>query len=108
MKVLAFIIVVALIVVSVVVLPDLLGRPSEARVEEAVLRDIAGGIYYYDYRWVREVEVIEYGKPYTANFLLVREYKFWPVRVYFIGDQRKEEKEVLIYKDEFGEWRAFY
>lgn len=80
------------------------GRPSEADVEEAVLRDIAGQ-EVYDCQWVREVEIIKYGEPYTAYFL-VREYEFWPVRVYFIGDQRREVREVHLYKDMFGEWRA--
>ena len=98
--------VVAICLLSLIVmLPGCaIDRPTDADVEEAVLRDIAGE-EVYDCQWVTDVGIITYYEPYTAYFL-EREYKFWPVRVYFIGDQRREERKVHLYQDMSGEWRA--
>ena len=109
MKVLVFLIVVGLIVVSVVVLPDLIGRPSEAAVEEAVLTYIVGLTPLpwpwegTPLQWVQEVEVIAVGEPYKD---LYGDRKCWPVKVYLIGGQSKEVALVYLYKDEFRQWRA--
>ena len=80
------------------------GRRSAADVEQAVLRDIAAGDY--NYQWVTGVEVIKYGEPYMAYPFTPKEYRLWPVRVYLVGDQRREQKDVFLYKDDFGEWWA--
>ena len=103
---------VILIVVLIVVLPGrATGRPSSADVEEAVLEYIAGlkstaiiGILP-PYQWVDRVEVIEYGTPYNVR-TITGDYRYWPVRVYLIDDQGKEEKQVEVYGDEFGKWAA--
>jgi len=80
------------------------GKPSAADVQDAVLRDIAS---MYDYQWVKGVEITKYGEPFTGYMLAPIEYKFWPVRLYFVGNQRREEKDIFVYKDVFGDWRAF-
>ena len=96
----------------IVVLPGrATGRPSNTDVEEAVLEYIAGlkshaiiGILP-PYQWVERVEVIEYGTPYNVR-TIIGDRRYWPVRVYLIGDQREEEKQVEVYGDEFGKWAA--
>lgn len=88
----------------IVVLPGCdIGRPSAADVEGAVLRDIAS---MYEYQWVSGVEIIKYGEPWKGYVLSPIEYEFWPVRLYLVGDQRREEKDIFVYKDVFGDWRA--
>jgi hypothetical protein len=79
------------------------GRPSAADIEQAVLRDMATQYYY---QWVTGVEIIKYGEPWTGYLLVPVEYEFWPVRLYLVGDQRREEKDIFVYKDLFGDWRA--
>jgi len=74
------------------------GGPSSGDVKEAVLRETTRRSFY---DWVREVEIIDIGKPYTFGAV-----KFWPTKVYLIGGERRQEKRVEVYKDEFGEWRA--
>ena len=85
-------------------------KPSEKDVEEAVLRDIAGenGPSVFHSQWVTEVAVIEYGEPYIPRYTAMRSYKIWPVRVYFIGDQRREQRKVCVFYDDMytGEWRV--
>lgn len=83
-------------------LPSLSGRPSQAAVEEAVLRYAATRA---SYEWVTHVEILEYGKSYTVelrDFGLSR--RFWPVRVRLSGQQREEVRRVDLYKDPFGQW----
>jgi hypothetical protein len=83
-------------------------RPSEADVEEAVLRDIAGenGPSVFHSQWVTEVEVIEYGEPCIDKLAMMRQYMCWPVKVYFIGDQQRVQRRVWLNKGEFGEWHV--
>lgn len=103
---------VILVVVLIVVLPGrATGRPSNADVEEAVLKYIAElkstaiiGILP-PYQWVERVEVIEYGTPYNVR-TIIGDRRYWPVRVHLIGDQRKEETLVEVYGDESGKWAA--
>jgi len=109
MKVFIVLLIVGLIVALVVVLPDRVGRPSEADVEEAVLAHIGGltlpisPILPLPSQWVEKVEVIAYGEPYTVQ---TSEGKrtFWPVKVYLINGQHKEVKQVDLYRDEFRQW----
>ena len=105
------IVVVAICLLSLIVMPlgcDT-GRPSDADIEEAVLKEIAGRTPIYGieprYQWVQEVKVIDVGRPYTIS-TVIGDYTYWPVKVYLIGDERREESRVEIYKDEFGEWTA--
>ena len=109
MKVFIVLLIVGLIVALVVVLPDRVGRPSEAAVEEAVLTHM-GGLTLppspnlpLPHEWVEKVEVIAYGEPYTVQ---TSEGKrtFWPVKVYLINGQHKEAKQVDLYRDEFRQW----
>jgi hypothetical protein len=72
--------------------------PSKVDVVEAVLRDIP-------IAWVTEVEIIKYSEPFSPQMCLMRSCIHWPVRVYIIGDQRKEEREVYLYEDIIGVWR---
>ena len=87
--------------------------PSEAEVEEAVLKDIAGehGPSVFHSQWVTEVEVIEYGEPYIPGMMAMRSYIIWPVKVYFIGDQQRVQREICLhegisYRGISGEWRV--
>jgi hypothetical protein len=82
--------------------------PSEADVEEAVLRDIAGenGPSVFHSQWVTEVEVVEYGEPCIDKLAMMRQYICWPVKVYFIGDQQRVQRIVWLNKGPFGEWRV--
>ena len=78
------------------------GAPSSGNAKEAVLRSAESRSIYH---WVREVEVIDIGRPYTVRSLL-GDYTYWPAKVYLIGGERRHEVRVEVYKDEFGEWRA--
>ena|GEM_PF-5219408 len=83
-------------------LPSLSGRPSQAAVEQAVLRYAATRA---NYGWVQHAEVVEYGRSYTVelrDFGLSR--RFWPVKVCLRGQQREEVRRVDLYKDPFGQW----
>jgi hypothetical protein len=112
MKVFIVLLIVGLIVALVVVLPDRVGRPSEAAVEEAV-RSHIGGLTLplsphlpLPYQWVEKVEVIAYGEPYTIQ-TQEGNRTFWPVKVYLINGQHKEVKQVDLYRDEFRQWTVF-
>jgi hypothetical protein len=37
---------------------------------------------------------------------MVGEYTYWPVKVYLIGDEHKQEEQVEVSLDEFGEWKV--
>ncbi|MFC2032303.1 hypothetical protein ACFLUS_02905 [Chloroflexota bacterium] len=78
------------------------GSPSNGDVKEAVLKST---LKYSKYNWVQEVEVIAIGRPYTLNSI-VGEFKYYPVKVYLIGNERRQEGRVEVYQDEFGEWKA--
>ena len=120
MKKLVTVVTIAILLIGLVLLgltdtvPRCAGRrPSEADVEEAVLKNIAGeyGASVYIPQWVTEVEVIEYGEPYIPGMMATRSYAIWPVKVYFIGGQRREEGEVCLhpgisYRGIPREWRV--
>jgi len=109
MKVFIVLLIVGLIIALVVVLPDRVGRPSEAAVEEAVLTHIGGMPLPISpnlplpYQWVEKVEVIAYGEPYTVE-TSEEERTVWPIKVYLIDGQHKELKQVDLYRDEFRQW----
>lgn len=109
MKRLVIIVAIAILLIGLVllglsdtVLTSYFRRPSEADVEEAVLKDIAGeigmGVFHNYYQWVTEVEVIEYGEPYIPppRFTRMGLYTIWPVKVYFIGDQQESHARVCV------------
>ena len=109
MKVFIVLLIVGLIVALVVVLPDRVGRPSEAAIEEAVLAHIGGMTLPISpnlplpSQWVEKVEVIAYGEPYTVQ-TSEGERAVWPIKVYLIDGQHKELKQVDLYRDEFRQW----
>lgn len=78
--------------------------PTSEDIEEAILKGIAES-EFTSYKWVREVEVIAIGRSYTISSM-VGEYTYWPVKVYLIGDERKQEERVEVCLDEFGEWKV--
>ena len=110
MKRLVIIVALAILIIGLVLLglSDTwhIPRPSEKDVEEAVLRDIAGedGPSVFHSQWVTEVEVIEYGEPYIPEGSFMRSYTIWPVKVYFIGDQQREQRKVCLHEGISGEW----
>ena len=112
MKFLVVLIIVGLIIAGIVLLPDLIGRPSEAAVEEAVLTYVLGlptpswPFEGASLQWIQEVEVISIGEAYI-DYGLYGEVKTWPVKVYLIGNQRREAVLTYIYKDQFRQWKAF-
>lgn len=109
MKVFIVLLIVGLIIALVVVLPGRVGRPSEAAIEEAVLAHIGGMTLPISpnlplpSQWVEKVEVIAYGEPYTVQ-TSEGERAVWPVKVYLIGGQHKELKQVDLYRGEFRQW----
>ena len=112
MKIFIVLLIVGVIVALAVVLPGRVGRPSEADVERAVLAHIGGLMPTISpnlplpYEWVEEVEVVEYGEPYTVQDP-EGERKVWPVKVYLIDGQHKELKQVdLYYRDEYRQWEV--
>jgi len=113
MKVLIVLLIVGLIIALVVVLPDRVGRPSEAAVEETVLAHIGGMALPISpnlplpYQLVEKVEVITYGEPYTVQ-TSEGERTVWPVKVYLIDGQHKELKQVDLYRDEFRQWTVLH
>ena len=78
--------------------------PTSEDIEEAILKGIAES-EFTRYKWVREVEVIAIGRSYTISSM-VGEYTYWPVKVYLIGDEHKQEEQVEVSLDEFGEWKV--
>jgi hypothetical protein len=109
MKVFIVLLIVGLIVALAVILPDRVGRPSEAAVEEAVLTHI-GGLTLppsphlpLPHQWVEKVEVIAYGESYTVQTGEGKRTS-WPVKVYLITGQHKEVKQVDLYRNEFRQW----
>jgi hypothetical protein len=78
--------------------------PTSEDIEEAILKGIAES-EFTSYKWVREVEVIAIGRSYTISSM-VGEYTYWPVKVYLIGDERKQEERVEVSLDECGEWKV--
>jgi len=109
MKVFIVLLIVGLIIALVVVLPERVGRPSEAAVAEAVLTHIGGLTppispnLPLPSQWVEKVEVIAYGEPYTVQ-TSEGERAVWPIKVYLIDGQHKELKQVDLYRDEFRQW----
>jgi hypothetical protein len=109
MKVFIVLLIVGLIIALVVVLPERVGRPSEAAIEEAVLAHIGGMTLPISpnlplpSQWVEKVEVIAYGEPYTVQ-TSEGERAVWPIKVYLIDGQHKELKQVDLYRDEFRQW----
>lgn len=78
------------------------GSPSDENIKEAILKRTAS---LSNYDWVREVEVLDVGRPYVIQSIM-GDYKYWPTKVYLIGGGRTSEARVEVYKDEWGEWKA--
>jgi len=82
--------------------------PSNQVIEAAVYKYMTSLTSVYGltptYEWLEKVEVIRIGIPYTVDFPYTR--KVWPIDVYLIGNQHREEIEGIICQDEFGDWQA--
>jgi hypothetical protein len=82
--------------------------PSNQIIEAAVYKYMTSLTSVYGltptYEWLQKVEVIRIGIPYTVNFPYNR--KIWPIDVYLIGNQHREEVEGIICQDEFGDWQV--
>jgi len=82
--------------------------PSNQIIEAAVYKYMTGLTSVYGltpaYEWLEKVEVIRIGIPYTVSFPYTR--KIWPIHVYLIGNERREEAEGIICQDEFGDWQV--
>jgi hypothetical protein len=90
--------------------PSLSNAPPSNQIIEAAVYNFVIQITNYPwnsspkYGWLEKVEVIRIGIPYTVNFPYTR--KIWPIDVYLVGNQHKEEAKGIIYQDEFGDWKA--
>jgi hypothetical protein len=90
--------------------PSLSNTPPSNQIIEAAVYECVIQFTNYPwnsspkYGWLEKVEVIRIGIPYTVSVPYTR--RIWPIDVYLIGDQRREEAEGIICQDEFGDWQA--
>lgn len=65
---------VAICILSLIVMSLGCDTPSEADIEQAVLKEIAGRSPVYgiepNYKWVQEVKVIDIGRPFTISTIM--------------------------------------
>lgn len=90
--------------------PSLSDTPPSNEIIEAAVYDYMIGLPSVygmtpTYEWLEQVEVIRIGVPYSLSPPPYGR-KIWPIEVYLIGGQHREERTGIIYQDHFGDWHA--